>query len=116
MHLSPTSKLGYLSFKEPKITPFPNGILVTGQTPVDVIQQHWTIVITLEPPEMLSNFSRSVNLVRQALIRSAKGSCPYYLAPSRGGVEARAGPHNGDTENPIMSTPHPYLVTGSRCV
>ena len=41
-----------------------------------------------------------------------KGFCPYYLAPSRGGVEARAGPHDGDTENPIMSTPHPYLVTG----
>ena len=36
-----------------------------------------------------------------------KGSCPYYLAPSRGGVEATAGPHDGDTENPIMSTPTP---------
>ena len=57
---------------EAKITPLPNGILVTGQTPADVIQQHWTIVITLEPPEMPSNFIRSVNLVRQALIRSAK--------------------------------------------
>ena len=61
-----------VNINEAKITPLPNGILVTGQTPVDVIQQHWTIVITLEPPEMPSNFSRSVNLVRQALIRSAK--------------------------------------------
>ena len=60
------------------------------------------------------NVSRAHEVKNQRVI--AKGSCPYYLAPSRGGVEARAGPHDADTENPIMSTPHPYLVTGGCCV
>ena len=48
-----------------------------------------------------------IDILLERGINSLQGSCPYYLAPSRGEVEATVGPHNGDTENPIMSTPTP---------
>ena len=47
-----------------------------------------------------------INVIWKAIqVGSSKGSCPYYLAPSRGEVVARAGPRNGDTDDPRVSTP-----------